>query len=103
MSRVEPSPSVPSSGARSRPRRWRRRWRCGRWAIAALLVALGHRLAAAALVDHGVAGALLAGGGDLWTIIAAAAFLLLRLAVFTALGCAPAVLAAWAYRSITAP
>ncbi len=59
---------------------------------------LVHELAARALIDHGVAGALLAGGGGWDTVLAAAAFLLLRLACFVALAAVPAVLVGFLVR-----
>lgn len=65
-----------------------------------LLVVLGplvHALAARALIDHGVAGALLAGGGGASTVIAAAGFLLLRLVGFLAWASLPAALLAALY------
>jgi hypothetical protein len=49
-----------------------------------------HALAARALIDHGVAGALLAGGGGWGTISAAVGFLVLRLACFVGLAVVPA-------------
>lgn len=71
-----------------------RRW----WPRLAMLAGLGlalalvHALAARALIDHGVAGALLAGGGGWSTVAAAAGFLLFRLACLVALATVPAVL-----------
>lgn len=67
-----------------------RRWRWG--ALAILGAALVHALAARALIDHGVAGALLAGGGGWGTIAAAAGFLVFRLACVVAVATVPAVL-----------
>jgi hypothetical protein len=66
------------------------RWQWG--ALAILGAALVHVLAARALIDEGVAGALLAGGGGWGTIAAAAGFLVFRLACFVATGAVPAVL-----------
>ena len=69
-----------------------------RWRGLAVLVVLGsvaavvHGLAASALVDHGVAGALLAGGGGWTTVASAALFLLFRLSCFVALAATPALL-----------
>jgi len=61
-------------------------------AAALLAIALVHELGARALVDHGVAGALLAGGGGWGTIAAATGFLLFRLACFMGLAVLPAAL-----------
>jgi len=71
----------------------RQRWR-GLAVLAGLgsVAALVHWLAASALIDHGVAGALLAGGGGWATVASAALFLLFRLACFVALAAAPALL-----------
>lgn len=74
-------------------RRWQRQ--VGLLAGLGLLVGLAHALAARGLVDHGVAGALLAGGGGWSTVAAAAGFLLLRLVSFVALAAVPAMLIWW--------
>ncbi len=69
----------------------------------ALVVVLGfviHELAARALIDHGVAGALLAGGGGWLTVVAAAAFLLLRLAAFVVVASLPVLLLRPIYSSL---
>ena len=69
--------------------RWRR---IAALAALGLALALVHALAARALIDHGVAGSLLAGGGS-WSMVAAAAgFLSFRLACFLVLATVPAVL-----------
>lgn len=70
-------------------RRWRRP---GLVVGSGVVLVLGHALWARCLVDHGVAGALLAGGGEWTTVVAAAGFLLFRLAGFVALAAVPAVL-----------
>lgn len=63
-----------------------------------LVLALVHEFAARGLVDYGVAGALLAGGGD-WTSIAAAlGFLLLRLGCLVGLAAAPTWVLWWWWR-----
>lgn len=67
-----------------------RRWRWG--VLAVLGIALAHALAARILIDEGVAGALLAGGGGWGTIAAAAGFLVFRLACMVAMAAVPAVL-----------
>lgn len=70
-----------------------RRWRSLAWPGAVGLGAwLVHELAARAMIDYGVAGALLAGGGSFGTVVAAAGFLGFRLACFVALAAVPAVL-----------
>jgi hypothetical protein len=74
-------------------RRWQRQ--VGLLAGLGLLIGLVHALAARALVDHGVAGALLAGGGGWSTVAAAAGFLLFRLASVVALAAVPAMLVGW--------
>ncbi len=61
----------------------------------ALLIVLGHNYTARRLVDEGIAGALLAGGGEWTTVAAAAGFVLLRLAVFAGLAMVPAVVVWW--------
>lgn len=73
-----------------------------RWCRPVMLLGLGvaaplvHQLAALAMIDHGVAGALLAGGGGVATVAAAALFLSFRLACFVALAAVPAVVVrAW--------
>ncbi|MCA9655531.1 MAG: hypothetical protein KC501_36785 [Myxococcales bacterium] len=55
-----------------------------------LLAPLAHALALRALLDHELAGALLAGGGGWSSVLAAACVLLLRLLGFVALALAPA-------------
>lgn len=71
-------------------------WRRWAWLLGlGLAAALMHTLAAGAMVDHGVAGALLAGGGGWGTVLAAAGFLLLRLVCFVALACVPAIALWW--------
>ena len=71
----------------------RRRWRgLALLVVLGTLAALVHALAASALVDHGVAGALLAGGGGWGSVASAALFLLFRLSCFVALAVAPALL-----------
>ncbi|MCX4246790.1 hypothetical protein [Paraliomyxa miuraensis] len=72
-------------------RRWW--WLIGFVVLGGLMSTLGAR----AMVDHGVAGALLAGGGGWGTVIAAAGFLVLRLASFVALAGAPALVLAWVW------
>lgn len=76
-----------------------------RWCKPVMLLGLGaaaplvHEFAALAMIDHGVAGALLAGGGGVTTVAAAALFLLFRLACFVALAAVPAVVVrAWLAR-----
>jgi hypothetical protein len=76
----------------------RRRWLAALAGLG-LALALVHALAARALIDQGVAGALLAGGGSWSTVAAAAGFLLLRLACFVALAAVPAVLV-WRSRMV---
>jgi uncharacterized membrane protein len=73
-----------------------KRWRRLVWLVGlAALIGLVHALAARALVDHGVAGALLAGGGGWGTVVGAAGFLLFRLASVVAVATVPAVLVWW--------
>lgn len=73
-----------------------RRWRRPTMMRVMLVLGLGaagvlvHEFAALALIDHGVAGALLAGGGGVATVAAAALFLSFRLACFVALAAVPA-------------
>lgn len=73
-----------------------------RWITLALVPALAffaHAGLARTLVDHQVAGALLAGGGGVTSILAAAGFLLLRLLGFVAWSALPAVVVAKLYSS----
>ncbi|MEM7157243.1 MAG: hypothetical protein AAF799_30600 [Myxococcota bacterium] len=64
-------------------------------ATAGLLVAFGlHHWAAGALIDHGIAGALLAGGGGLGSILLAASFMLLRVVGTLVLALLPAAILA---------
>ncbi|MCH9686485.1 MAG: hypothetical protein K0V04_33940 [Deltaproteobacteria bacterium] len=62
-----------------------------------------HAWALPALVDHGVAGALLAGGGHIGTIAAAAAVLLLRLVGAVAVALIPVVLVGALMSHLTRP
>lgn len=63
-----------------------------------LVVCLGHALAGPVMIERGVAGALLAGGGGLAPVLAALGFLLSRLLAALALAALPAALAWFAWR-----
>lgn len=80
----------------TRARPWRRLAWLG---IACGIAALVHALATRALVDHGVAGALLAGGGGWSTVAAAALLLAFRVACAVALAAVPAIVVWWMIRA----
>lgn len=64
-------------------------------AALALLLALGfHHWAGRALIDHGIAGALLAGGGGIPSVLLAASFMALRVIGTIALALLPVAIVA---------